>query len=228
MANEFPTSQTGPQFPPLSDEVIRRITSEEVLRFEVQERLRKKETDGPGSRTLKFLNSAFGLFLLSAIFISGLGGAFQLWTEKLKQAEARREVQKKILSEYRWRLNDLDRLIAETEKATDVDTKGADSILIYRIGYGATEYQTSLPEFKNESWGGVITQLDEFGISDSAAQAINATNDLMSGPYVGQDTNRRGYFGPGILENRAKILHLYYDNARKRIYDTSVWRVFAP
>jgi hypothetical protein len=227
MKDEPPTSQPIPPSSLLPDEVIRRITAEELLRFEVQERLRKKETDSSDSKTVKFLNSPFGLFLLSAIFISGLGGLFQLRTEQLKQAEARREVQEKLLSEYRWRLNSLDRLIAETEKATDVDTKGADSILIYRIAYGATEFRTSLPEFQNESWAGIITQLDEFGISESAVQAINATNDLMSGPYAGQDSIKRGYFAPGILEDRAKSLHLYYDNARKRIYDTSVWRVFA-
>jgi len=212
----------------LPDEVIKRITAEELFRFEVQGRLRRKETDGSESKTVKFLNSAFGLFLLSAIFISGLGGMFQLWSEKIKQNEVQREVQKKILSEYRWRLNGLDKLIAEAANATDVDTKGADSILIYRISYGAVEFQPSLPEFKNESWAGVITQLDEFGISESAAQAINATNDLMGGPYAGQDNLKRGYFGPGILEDRAKTLHLYYENARKKIYDPSFWRTVAP
>lgn len=74
MKDNPPTSQPSL----LRDEVIRRITAEEVLRFEVQERLRKKETDSSDSKTVRFLNSAFGLFLLSAVFISGLGGVFQL------------------------------------------------------------------------------------------------------------------------------------------------------
>lgn len=100
--------------------------------------------------------------------------------------------------------------------------------MIYQIAYGATEFQTSLPEFKNEYWAGIINQLDEFGISDSAAQAIDATNDLMSGPYLAKDSRGVGYFGPGVLEDRAKILHLYYDNARKRINGASIWRVVSP
>jgi hypothetical protein len=212
----------------LSEDASKRITAEEYLRFEIQEQLRKKEMSSSDSRALKFLNSAFGLFLLSAIFISGVGGAFQLWTAKLKEDETRRDAQKKLLSEYRWRLNDLDRLIAETEKTADFDVKGADSIYIYRIAYGSADYQPSLPEFKNESWAGIITQLDEFGVSDSAAEAIASTSVLMNGPYAGIDSIKRGYFAPGILEDRAKILHLYYDSARKRIYDASIWRVFAP
>ena len=199
---------------------------EELLRFEVQKQLRKKDTDNSESKSMKFLNSPFGLFLLGAIFISGLGGVFQWWNQQLKQDDARRVVQKRILSEYRWRLNDLDKLVSVTTKATDNETKGTNSLLIYRIAYGAKEYQTSLPQFKNASWGGLITELDEFGISDSAALAIDATNTLMGGPYAGVDNRGVGYFGPGVLEDRAKILHIYYDNARKKIYDTSMWRVF--
>lgn len=228
MSDEPQNSHAAPQHSALSEDVIKRITAEEFLRFEIQERLHKKEISTSDSKALKFLNSAFGLFLLSAIFISGVGGAFQLWTARLKDDEARRDVQKKLLSEYRWRLNDLDRLIAETEKTADIDVRGADSIYIYRIAYGTVDYQPSLPEFKNESWAGIITQLDEFGVSDSAAEAIASTSVLMNGPYAGIDSIKRGYFGPGILEDRAKILHLYYDSARKRIYDTSIWRVFAP
>jgi len=83
-----------------------------------------------------------------------------------------------------------------------------------------------LPEFKGESWGGLITRLDDFAHSESADQALSATDVLMSGPYIGQDSVKRGYFGPGILEDNAKILHLYYDHARRRVYDTSIWRAF--
>jgi len=132
------------------------------------------------------------------------------------------------MSEYKWRLNDLDKLILDAKNTTDIEVRGADSILIYRIAYGANEYQTSLPEFKGESWGGLITRLDDFANSADAEQAAGATGVLMSGPYAGQDTHNRGYFADGVLEEPAKILHLYYDNERKRVYNTSIWRVFSP
>jgi hypothetical protein len=205
--------------PPISlpDEVIQRITAEEILRFEVQARLKKKGSDDSDSKTVKFLNSPFGLFLLGAIFISGVGGLFQLWNEKSKHEEIQRDAQRKALAEYRWRLADLDQRIAEIEKTTDVETKGVDTIMIYRASYGAIEFQPTLPEFKNESWAGVITQLETLGVSENAPQAIIATRELIDGPIAGQDTHNRGYFAPGYLEERAKILHLYYDSARKKI-----------
>jgi hypothetical protein len=210
----------------LPDEARKRIIAEELFRLEVQKELRKGEVNLHESKFLKFVNSPFGLFVLGAIFISGLGGAFQSWSEKLKQVDAGRETQKRIMSEYRWRLNDLDALIKETESTDDVEVKGADSILIYRIAYGANEYQTSLPEFKSEPWSSLIRRLDEFANSESAAQAVAATTVLMSGPYIGQDTHKRGYFGPTILEDRAKTLHLYYNNVSEKVYDTSVFRAF--
>jgi len=220
-----PSHHTSPTHSP-SDEAVKKITAEEMLRFEIQKKLRDKDEDGSKSKATKFLNSPFGLFLLGAIFISGLGGLFQWWDQQLKQDDAKRVVQKKILSEYRWRLNDLDKLVSEAGKTSDIEVKGADSILIYRIAYGAAEYRTSLLEYQNASWGGLITQLEQFGVSDSGTQAIEATNTLMGGPYVSQDTHNRGYFGPDILEQRAKVLHLYYDTAYKKVYDTSIWRVF--
>lgn len=222
---EPPSSTPQSVSRPLSEEAVKRIAAEEQIRFEIQKQIRRDDGTAESKR-VKFLNSPFGLFLLGAIFISGLGGAFQWWQQRVKEDDTRRTVQKKILSEYRWRLNDLDKLVSEAGKTPDIEVKGADSILVYRIAYGAREYRTSLPQFQNASWGGLINQLDEFGISDGAAQAIAAADILMSGPYAGKDSIKRGYFGPNVLEQQASVLHLYYDNARKRVYDTSVWRVF--
>jgi hypothetical protein len=202
----------------LSDEVIQRVTAEEILRFDIQSRLKKKDTDGSDSKAVKFLNSPFGLFLLGAIFISGIGGLFQLWNDRSKHEEIQRDAQRKALAEYRWRLAELDQRIVEIQKTTDVEIKGVDTIMIYRASYGAIEFQPTLPEFKNESWAGVITQLDTLGVSENAAQAIIATKELIDGPIAGHDTNNRGYFAPGYLEERAKVLHLYYDSAHKKIF----------
>jgi hypothetical protein len=231
MDEKMPPTLANPAQPPLPadplpDETVRRITAEETFRYGMQKKLGKENEEAPESKSVKFLNSPFGLFLLGAIFVSGLGGIFQWWQQQLKKDDARRTVQKKILSEYRWRLNDLDKLVSDAATKSDLESKGADSILIYRIAYGAAEYRTSQPEFQNSSWGGLITQLEEFGISDSGSQAIKATNILMSGPYLGQDSLKRGYFAPGVLEDQQKTLQNYYENERKRIYDTSVWRVF--
>jgi carboxypeptidase family protein len=125
---------------------------------------------------------------------------------------------KKILSDYAARLHDLDRLVKEAENSTDIETKGADSILVYRIAYGAVEYRTSLPEFQNVPWATLIRKLEEAGVPDSTTDAIKATDTLMNGPYVGQDTHKRGYFGPGILDAQVNTLQAYYNAAHKHFY----------
>jgi len=128
-------------------------------------------------------------------------------------AEAR-----KILGDYAARLHDLDRLVKEADNSTDIETKGADSILVYRIAYGAAEYKTSLPEFQNVPWATLIRKLEEAGVPDSTTDAIKATDTLMDGPYVGQDTHKRGYFGPGILDAQVNTLQAYYNAAHKHFY----------
>jgi hypothetical protein len=125
---------------------------------------------------------------------------------------------RKILSEYAARLHDLDRLVKEADNSTDIETKGANSILVYRIAYGAAEYRTSLPEFQNVPWATLIRKLEEAGVPDSTTDAIKATDTLMSGPYIDQDTHKRGYFGPGILDAQMNTLQAYYNVAHKHFY----------
>src|ERR1700733_3070274 len=125
---------------------------------------------------------------------------------------------KKILSDYAARLHDLDRLVKEADSSTDIETKGADSILVYRIAYGAAEYRTSLPEFQNVPWATLIRKLEGAGVPDSTTDAIEATDTLMNGPYVGQDTHKRGYFGPGILDAQVSTLQAYYNAAHNHVY----------
>lgn len=161
------------------------------------------EAEKPKSQTMQFLNSPFGIFLLGLIFVSVIGGGFQVWRDQLKEEDARREKPKKLLM-------------------------GADSIYIGRMAYGANDYfQPSQPEFANQSWGGIIGQLEAFGIPADAAPAKHAVDTLMNGPYAGQDSIKRGYFAPGVLEEQSKVLHLYCDAASKKILDTSIWRAFS-
>jgi hypothetical protein len=149
---------------------------------------------------------------LSTIATSGTEPDSKLAISVL-DAEAR-----KLLSDYAARLHDLDRLVKEADKSTDTETKGADSILVYRIAYGAAEYRTSLPEFQNLPWATLIRELEAAGVPDSITDAINATDTLMNGPYAGQDTHKRGYFGPGILDAQLKTLQAYYNVAQKHFY----------
>jgi hypothetical protein len=125
---------------------------------------------------------------------------------------------RKILSDYAARLHDLDRLVKDADDSTDIEIKGANSILVYRIAYGAVEYRTSLPEFQNVPWATLIRKLEEAGVPDSTTDAIKATDTLMSGPYIGQDAHKRGYFGAGVLDAQVNTLRGYYNAAHKHFY----------
>lgn len=58
-----------------------RIFAEESYRSEVRKQLDADKTEKDG-RVRKFLNSAFGLWLLSAIFVSGAGTIYQSWQKR--------------------------------------------------------------------------------------------------------------------------------------------------
>jgi len=201
----------------LSDEVIHRITAEEMVRFEVRERLEKKKSDDFDSPLMKFLNSALGLFLLTTIFVTGAGTLFTYLTQRAKDIEAKQQIEKKLLAEYEWRLTDLDARIAQNAGTQDVETKGVNSIMIYRTTMGI-DFPTSAPEFRGVPWSGLIIQLEAFGATEHASEAIVTTRSLTDGPYIAQDTHQRGYFGPGVLEEYSRILHQYHDIAQKKIY----------
>src|SRR5690348_9712316 len=168
-----------------------------------------------------FFNSGLGLFVLGLVLVTIPSAAYKVWTDHkadLKEKQPEVIEAKRILTDYATRLNDLDRLIEEVEKTSDIEVKGADSILMYRIAYGAAEYRTSMPEFQNVPWATLIGRLEQFGVPDDTSDAIKATDILMNGPYVGQDSIHRGYFGPGVPETQAKTLHAYYNGAHKYIY----------
>jgi hypothetical protein len=206
---------------PLPEETMERIAAEERFRLQVREELqRETKRDSSDSKTLKFLNSAFGIFLLTTIFVSGLGGIFTYWNQRAKEKEIRRQQQKKLMAEFDFRLNELDTRISEISKTNDPDRKGVYTIYVYRAALG-TQFQPALPEFRDVTWAGIIIQLDNLGISENSSQAIAATRDLASDEYAGKGQTY-SFFAPGYLEERAKILHAFNDDAWKKI-DPDRW-----
>src|ERR1700677_4503024 len=97
-----------PEKPQLTGETVERIILEETIRLEVRANLERRKSDESASRLVKFLNSSFGLFLLSTIFVTGLGGLFTYWTQRTKDIRTEQGTKEKLLAEYEWRLIDLD------------------------------------------------------------------------------------------------------------------------
>jgi hypothetical protein len=91
----------------LNDEDKARILLEERYRAEVRAQVAE---DKPVSGWGAFLNSSFGLWLLSAIFISGAGTLYQRWQ---KEADRQRVVFQKTLQEEASRRDAVSRLDVE-------------------------------------------------------------------------------------------------------------------
>jgi hypothetical protein len=78
----------------LSSEDRERIRLEEVYRHEIRQALARKPSNTSSANLSTFLNSAFGLWVLSAIFLSGLGTAYKSWEsqrERERAAETQRQ-----------------------------------------------------------------------------------------------------------------------------------------
>lgn len=201
----------------LSEESVERIVAEETVRLEVRERLCNRKIDESGSKIIKFLNSGLGLFLLSTIFVTGLGGVFTYWTQKAKDTRAAQENKEKLLAEFEWRLIDLDGRIAQNHATSNQDVWGVNSLMIIKA-VTAKDCATALPEFKEEHWAGLIIQLRELGISEYADEAIRTMRTLTDGPFPYQDTGHRGYLASEILDQQSATLHKYFESAHKKIY----------
>ena len=204
--------------PALPQDVVKRIVEEEKLRLQVREELERSKKSDYGSKAWTFLNSSFGLFLLTSIFVTGLGSLFTRWTERVKEREARTQEEKRLLAEFDFRLNELETRIDQIGAASDADDKGMLTVYIWRAARGTPDFQPAVPEFKNVHWADLIIQLDGLGISDNSAEAIGATRDLENLEGGVATLTSKGYhvFPANYLEQREKVLRTYSEKAWKR------------
>src|SRR5579862_618555 len=92
--------------PHVPEHVIQRIVAEEATRIRVQAEL-DKQTITNRSKAWQFLNSNLGIFVLTTIFVSGIGSAFTLWQQHAREVEARRQAGLRLLAEFDFRLNEV-------------------------------------------------------------------------------------------------------------------------
>lgn len=94
----------------LTDEEKRYIQLQEQYRAEVKEALH--ESRGKSSALASFLNSNFGLWLLSAIFISGLGAAITWYKDYLERESSRADKVERLDIEIAYRISQQIELLA--------------------------------------------------------------------------------------------------------------------
>jgi hypothetical protein len=207
-----------PQNPQLPQHALERIASEEAARLRIRQEL-EKATSGDradGTRFWQFLNSALGIFVLTTIFVSGIGGIFTLWQQHSKEMEARKSQALRLLAEFDFRLNEFDFRATRIAQLDDTTKQGQETIYIWRAARGNVDFQPALPEFHNVHLAGIIIQLVGLGASDGSADAIAATRVLENGNTV-PVAGGFGLFPPGVLEAQRNILHHYSDTSWKII-----------
>jgi hypothetical protein len=85
----------------------RHISPRRRLSFQARTLARKESTS---KKTLAFLNTNFGIFLLSTVFISSFTWVFNTWTTHTRHAEETKKTRQKLGLEMMNRLRYLDEL----------------------------------------------------------------------------------------------------------------------
>ncbi|SEB44417.1 hypothetical protein [Terriglobus roseus] len=195
--------------PVISKSTREAIYLEEKARLLIREELAaEQKSKAAQPLTLwSFLNSQFALFLLGAIFVSGLGGAITYWNQAQHEKEAKYENARKLLAEFDFRLNELDFRIGNIVRGPQA---GVDiqRTYVWRVARGDQAFQPALPDYRNVHWAGLAIQLDTLGFGVDTAQAVQAARDLENG-YPG--------YTPSFLAIRSEELHRFSDTAWKKV-----------
>src|SRR5215470_15604536 len=82
-----------------------RILLEERYRHEVVQQLDAEKKDNGRKRFVQFLNSAFGLWLLSVVLVTGLGSAYTTWKDYREQNRLRTAKVEQLDLEIAYRIS---------------------------------------------------------------------------------------------------------------------------
>jgi hypothetical protein len=91
----------------LSDKDITRIIAEEEVRRSIQEQLQlQNQINSPwNARLLRFLNTPFGIWLLSSILVGAIGWGYATWQDHLQEQTANSQAVSRLDTEISTRLS---------------------------------------------------------------------------------------------------------------------------
>jgi hypothetical protein len=174
---------------------------------------RKDTKTKEDSRSLwDFLNSPFGVALLSGMFLAGLGGLYTYARQAELAEQTRISSARKLLSESHFRLNEVRFRANEVEHASSIGEKQGFSRYIYGAAMGVNDFIPGLHEYKGVHWAGVLIELDSLVHVDGFNEAMQSTQDLEQGFY----NNGLNYFDTQFLEGRIKLLSDYQDRVEAK------------
>lgn len=181
-----------------------RILLEESYRAEVQEQIKKREGQKVShtSRLIRFLNTSFGLWLLSAIFITGAGSLYTQWRiahEERQKKEAGLRTEAKKMAEVRGRLRlEIGHRISQTvvllwnlSDRKDPSRLGAghsvaevEALLATFQSGGGQKLGSLYPEFENQNTLALMTELRRIEDTKQSMDVLDQSVADLSGLNV--------------------------------------------
>lgn len=153
--------------------VFEQLITQERFRARLKES--KSEYQSQKGPVWGFLNSAFGLFLLSSVLLAGLGRLYTDYQSTLEARRTRAQETIKLITEFDYRTGLMEyyaRRLAEPNMPAD-DRRGH-GVLTWRAVIGHSDFQPAFPEFRNTHWLAIAGRL-ELLVPDERADEIGST-----------------------------------------------------
>ena len=176
------------------------------------------------NRVWRIANSSLAIFLLGAIFVTGLGASLTKCSQILKDEASEKATTRRLLQELDLRIDQIGNYATLIRLHESEEDKGSTLMYAWRVARGTTDYQPALPEFRGVHMAGLIIQLDALGYSENASDAIAAAEDLdigvefKDGKERQSPTNHFRLFGIEHLEKDLYALQRYRDYVFRRVY----------
>lgn len=151
----------------ISDDIKVQIKAEEIFRQEVRARLESQEKKTRMARTLAFLNTGVGLWLLSTVAASLVSVTFTATQSHFEQTRERTERSEKVVMELHTRVKQINRILSTDTLISEVSEEGPEAFaliardFIYRPPSDGPSRPISVhevyPQFKGMSVYGLIS-----------------------------------------------------------------------
>ena len=135
-----------------------RIHSEEIYRNEIRQQLDKKEKPSAKTKLWTFLNSTFGLWLLSTVAVGFITWSYTEWTKNKTEKSGKAELIRKLDSEITGRISFLEASLNKNDIVLGVFF---DSLYKFFNRNKDSNEDTVFEEFNNRNMRSLLIELSQ-------------------------------------------------------------------
>jgi len=153
----------------LSEEDKAKLIAEETFRYEVRKSLENKKAEGTGVKILSFLNSSFGLWLLSTVVVGFAANWYTDYRDKKIEIRKNHEIKRKLDTEISYRMTNLstvfDGIYMDLYKKRygSYDAHRPSEVFVQAdcLNSDNGDLWNVFPEFKNRSLTGLLFEIEQ-------------------------------------------------------------------